>query len=103
MEEVSWYQMMGFSKILLRNFVIGCVMILITTVVTLAILLDKSYEKNATLQSIHKEELVRVMQEGNLINEKKNDALINVLTAALKHQNEIDTKIANLKRTPRTK
>lgn len=97
MIEQKWYSMMGISKIFLRNFVLGCFTLCISTIVTLASLLKKSYEERAMQDLLHKKELTAMQDANAIITEAKNKEIVSLLREVFKHQSEIDKEIIKIK------
>jgi hypothetical protein len=99
--EASWYQMMGLSKIFLRNFLIGCFLLLVITVVTLASLLNNVNQERLSDERKYRETILLLKQQCADIAESKNSEYNKLLREALKNQKEIDREINQMKQNYR--
>ena len=97
MVEEKWYTMMGISKIFLRNFVIGCFAVCLSTIAVLANLLKAAYNDMRVQDKEHAIELKEVKAEANVVSETKNKEYITLLRDVFKNQSEIDKEIIKLK------
>jgi Xaa-Pro aminopeptidase len=97
--EATWYTMMGLSKIFLRNFLIGCFLLLIGSVATLATLLNSSNQERIQSEREHNAEIIKIKKECEEMKELKNDEYIKMLKEAIINQKEIDREIMELRKT----
>ncbi len=104
-KESSWYNMMGFSKLVLRNFVIACFILTVTTITTLASILNKINQERLRDVEEHKRELLAINKLCLDIAEAKNIEYVNLLKEALHNQQllikeleELEKKYQNKKR-----
>lgn len=98
MIQESWYQMMGISKILLRNIIVGLITILFATVVLLSNLLLSARDRLEEKDVLHKKELILEKEKALLISEEKNEKYILLLREALRNQELTDKEILKLKK-----
>ena len=63
MTQSNWYAMMGISKLLLRNLVIGVISGLTVLCITLWLKNDKLHQDFKDLQEVHKMEIMKLQQE----------------------------------------
>ena len=98
MIQESWYQMMGISKILLRNIIIGLITIQFVTIVLLSNLLLKTRDRLEEKDVLHKKELILEKEKALLISEEKNEKYILLLREALRNQAITDQEILKLKK-----
>lgn len=99
--EATWYTMMGLSKIFLRNFLVGCFLLLIGSVATLATLLNSSTQERLQSEREHNIEIIKIKKECEEMKELKNDEYIRMLKEAIINQKEIDREIMELRKTYR--
>ena len=97
MQESQWYQMMGLSKVFLRNFLIGCFLLLIVTVTTLATLLNNSNEERRKDVREFTTTINYLNQKCQEMAEAKNIEYIHLLKEALEKQQQIDRELQKLK------
>lgn len=95
--EASWYQMMGLSKIFLRNFLIGCFTLLIGTVAVLSVLLKESIDKRLEAEQLFNERVAKILRDCDEMKEIKNKEYINLLKEAVHNQGQINREIKALK------
>jgi len=76
MNESSWHAMMGISKLLLRNLIVGILVLLITTCAVLAVTLHNVHDKNdrekRMMEVQHRIELIKCTENARTISEEKN-------------------------------
>ena len=76
MTEHNWHTMMGISKLLLRNFIVGILVLLIMTCSVLAVTLHNVYDKNdrekRMMEVQYRMELVKCTENARIISEEKN-------------------------------
>ena len=71
MTQSNWYAMMGISKLLLRNFVIGVISGLTILCITLWLNINELHEDFKNLQEAHKMEILKLQQESYNIHVKQ--------------------------------
>ena len=99
LSEASCYNMMGLNKVFLRNFLIGCFLLLVTSVTTLATMLNKLSEERRKDEKEFRATIVALNQKCAEMAETKNAEYILMLRQALLNQKEIDRELEDLKRS----
>ena len=95
--ESQWYQMMGLSKIFLRNFLIGCFLLLVTTITILWIDLRQITQDRAKDQAEYTAALHEADRRCQENIEAKNKEFNQFLATAWERMAKIDREIKNLK------
>lgn len=96
--ESSWYNMMGLSKILLRNFVIGCFLLCIVTITTLASLLNKLVQERLNDSRQHGLEIADLNKKCAEALNVKTEQYILLLREAINNQKELSKEINELEK-----
>jgi len=97
MNEASWYQMMGISKLVLRNFVIGCFIILLSVIALLTVELRSVNKERRMDDYNHKQELIACKEESSKIAEAKNNEYKALFEETIRNQYKIQAEQLKIK------
>lgn len=95
--EAKWYEMMGLTKTFLRNFVIACFLLTITTITTLASILNKVNQERLKDERSYRLEIAALNKRCEDMAEAKNIEYIKMLREALENQRKLDKDFEEMK------
>lgn len=99
MNEVSWYNMMGLSKIFLRNFIIGCFLLCIMTIITLASTIDNLIKARLFDQIQYRLELTQVRKDYENALKERTESDYKIINEALENQKKMNEQLQEWKQS----
>jgi len=96
--EAGWYSMMGLSKVFLRNFIIGCFIVCLGTIGTLASVINSLIKEKNIDDKAANMLILELSKKCSDVAELKNKEYLLLLKEAILNQKEIDNTLHNMSR-----
>lgn len=99
MNEVSWYNMMGLSKMFLRNFIITCFLLCIIAIITLASIINSMTKERLLNEIQYRTELTQLQKDCEEANRKRIESDYKIINEALENQKKINDQLQEWKQS----